>query len=275
MKKFLKVFWKDLDINQMFDGAASLSFYFVFSLFPIMLIFVSILSYMPEDFADGRYMQLIISSLPDSLSIFLSTILKNVKGDNSLNSLSLGFLFAIWSGSNGNAAIIRQLNISYEVKESRNFLKFRGTCLGLLLFQILVFIFPLIFYFVGKNFLAFLPGSFADFFIVFLKVPWLKFVAFELILLCLFASIYYIGPNVKQKFKFISPGSIFGSTVMLVMAKVFEVYIKNYGTYNETYGAVGAVIILLLWLYMMGLLIILGAKINQSIRKISSSSLQE
>ncbi|MDA9189528.1 YihY/virulence factor BrkB family protein [bacterium] len=270
-----KIFWKEVDFNEVFDGAASLSYYFIFSIFPILLIFISLISYLPSEISDSNYTQIILSSFPESFSKLLTNIINNVNGRGSLNILSIGFLIAFWSGSSGFAAIIRQLNKSYEVEETRGFFKFRLRCLFLLLFQILIFLLPVIVYVLAKSFFEFLPRDIASVFIIFFKWPFLKFFILELIFLLVFASIYYFGPDVKQKFKFITPGSMFGSLLLIIVALLFEIYIKNYNSYDKSYGALGTGIILLLWLYLMGLFLILGASINQAIRKVSESSLVE
>jgi membrane protein len=94
---------------------------------------------------------------------------------------------------------------------------------------------------------------------VFAAFRWLMIV---LALLLGFALIYYLGPDVEQSFKFITPGSVFGVALLIAASLGFKVYAASFGDYNATYGSIGAVIILMLWLYIAGLVILLGSEIN-------------
>jgi membrane protein len=81
-------------------------------------------------------------------------------------------------------------------------------------------------------------------------------------LLLAFAVIYYWGPNVEQKFRFITPGSVFGTLIFIAASAGFQIYVDNFGNYTATYGGLGTVVVLMLWLYITGLVLLLGSEIN-------------
>ena len=96
-----------------------------------------------------------------------------------------------------------------------------------------------------------------------------------LALLLGFAVIYYYGPNVEQRFRFITPGSVVGVALLIAASLGFSVYTSNFGDYDATYGSIGAVIILMLWLYIAGLVILVGSEINALLEHYSAEGKQK
>ena len=164
-------------------------------------------------------------------------------------------------------AIMRHLNVAYDVDESRSFWKARLVAIGLsVLFAVLV---------IGGFSLIVLGGQIQDwlgsrfgfsealltFFVVF------RWVIIALGLLFAFALIYYIAPNVEQRFRFITFGSVIGAVLLILASLGFAWYAQNFGNYDATYGSIGAVIVLMLWLYIAGLVILVGSVINVLIER--------
>jgi membrane protein len=159
-------------------------------------------------------------------------------------------------------AIMQQLNITYHVDEARSFVRARAVALALsVAFGVLVIgAFTLVVVggmiedWVGASFG--LPGWVTA---VFAGFRWVVIVA---ALLLGFALIYRYAPNVEQRFRFITPGAVLGVVLLVVASLGFSIYIQNFGDYSATYGSIGAVIILMLWLYIAGLVILVGSEIN-------------
>jgi membrane protein len=201
-------------------------------------------------------------ALPQEAAGLFSNVLSQTVESSSGGLLSFGLLFTLWSASAGLYAIMQQLNITYDIKEGRSFVKARGVSILLTLGFLLMIIgaFALIVFggtlqewlasFVGRNpvLLAF-----------FASLRWIIIIA---LLLLGFSMIYYFGPNVEQKFKFITPGSVLGVALLVAASLGFSFYVSNFGNYAATYGSLGAVIILLLWLYLAGFVILVGSEIN-------------
>jgi membrane protein len=173
-------------------------------------------------------------------------------------------------GIHGMYAIMQQLNITYDVKEARSFVRARATAIMLsLLFGLLV---------IGAFSLIVLGGiiedwigtrlGFSDALIMFFAV--FRWIVIVLALLLGFAMIYRYAPNVEQKFAFITPGSVLGVILLIIVSLGFAIYTSNFADYSATYGSIGAVIILMLWLYIAGLVILIGSEINALLEHYSS-----
>jgi membrane protein len=261
-KQFAKELYQEVQEDDVFNGAAALGFYLTLAIFPAMIFVMAVIPYLPIAHVDQAIMDLLREALPGSAADMFTGVVKEVTGQQRGGLLSIGLLGALWATSSGMYAIMQQLNITYDVEETRGFVKARLTAIGLsLLFSILI---------LGGFSLIVLGGQIQDalgarfgfspallaFFVVF------RWVVIVLGLLLAFALIYYLAPNVKQRFAFITTGSVFGAAVLMVASVGFAWYAKNFGNYSATYGSIGAVVILMLWLYIAGLVILLGSEIN-------------
>lgn len=262
LKIFLRDLKNEIKNDSLANGAAALAYYLMLSIFPAAIFLLSLLPFLPIPNLEQSIMDLVKELLPgESAQIFTSTI-QEVLSNRKEGLLSFGLLFTLWAASNGMFAVMQQLNVTYDVKEERPFWKTRGIALFLtLLFGILIIGALGLVVFGGQiqAWLTSLIGS-NDFLLgTFVALRWL-IIAFALILS--FALTYYYGPDVEQEFRFITPGSIMGVILLLGASLGFKVYVDNFGKYNATYGSLGAVIVLMLWLYITGLVILLGSEIN-------------
>ncbi len=185
--------------------------------------------------------------------------------------LSLGILAALWTSSSAVTAIIDGLNRAYDVEEGRPFWKVR-------LMAILLTIGLSAFIIVSLILLTFGPqigGWIADkvglgsaF-----KLAWnvLRWPVIVGLLIVAMALVYYIAPDVEQQWQWITPGSIVAVIGWLLASLGFSYYVNNFGSYNATYGSIGAVIVLLTWMYVSGFFILVGGEINAEIEHASSS----
>lgn len=258
----LKEIWKEIQDDNVFNGAAALAYYLMLAIFPMAIFLISLLPYLPIPDLEGAIMDLMHQVLPPNAAALFQGIVEDVTSQKRGGILTFGLLFTLWSASSGMYAIMQQLNITYDVTEERPFWKVRGTAvLLLLIFTILV---------IGAFALVILGGVIQDrlssvfgesglLLAVFASLRW---IVIALFLALGFASIYYFGPDVEQKFRFISPGSVIGVLLLVAASLGFRFYITNFGNYSATYGSIGAVIILMLWLYIAGLVILIGSEIN-------------
>ena len=261
-KQFFTDLYHEINDDNIFNGAAALGYYLTLAIFPALILLMSIIPYLPIQNVDRAVMDLLGQALPQEASAMVTNVVNEVVSKQSGGLLSFGILGTLWAASAGMYAIMQQLNITYDVKEERSFLRARATALLLsVLFALLVLgAFTLIVLggviqdWIGNRF-GFNPWL-LNFFIVF---RWLIIV---LALLLGFALIYRYAPNVEQKFSFITPGSLLGVALLVAASLGFAVYTRNFADYSATYGSLGAVIILMLWLYIAGLVILLGSEIN-------------
>lgn len=273
--KLNQVSWKRLAIDakaqteedNVFNGGAALAYYLTLAIFPALIFLLSVLPYLPISNLDRAIMDLLHQALPGEAASVLESTVQGLVNEQKGGLLSLGFIGTLWAASSGMYAIMRQLNITYGVKEERPFVKGRATAVLLtLLFGLLVIGgFALI---VGGGALQEWIGNNLGWsqalLVAFAVLRWIIILGF---LLLGFAVIYYWGPNVDQKFEWISPGSVVGVALLLLTSLLFRLYVQNFGNYDATYGSLGALIVLMLWLYVAGLVLLLGSEINVAYEK--------
>lgn len=262
LTQFARELAHEVQEDDVFNGAAALGFYLTLAIFPAMVFLMAAIPYLPIPHVDQAIMDALRQTLPATAADMLSGVVKEVTSQERGGLLSLGLLGALWATSTGMYAVMQQLNVSYDVKESRGFLKARAVAIGLsLLFIVLVLgAFSLIV--AGGMLQDWLGARFGlsqPLLTVFVVFRWVMIVAG---LTLAFALIYYLAPNVKQKFAFITPGSVLGVLMLMGASLGFAWYAQNIGDYDATYGSIGAVIILMLWLYIAGLSILFGSQIN-------------
>ena len=264
---FLKELYREIEEDDVFNGSAALGYYLTLAIFPGMIFLMALVPYLPIPHVDQAIMDLLRQALPRSAAEMFSEVVQEVTREQRGGLLSFGFAGALWATSAGMYAIMQQLNHTYDVAEGRSFMRARLTAVALsILFGVLVIGgFSLIV--LGGEIQDWLGARFGfsdallDFFIVF------RWVVIVLGLLMAFALIYYLAPNVKQRFVFISIGSVVGVLLLMGASLGFSWYAQSFGNYSATYGSIGAVIVLMLWLYIAGLSILIGSEINALIAR--------
>ena len=260
--QFLKELYREASDDNIFDGAAALGFYLMLAIFPAVIFVMALIPYLPIGQVDRAIMDLLRQALPPSAADMFTGVVAEVTSKQSGGLLSFGLIGALWATSSGMYAVMQQLNTTYDVHEGRSFLRARLIAVGLsLLFAVLVLGgFSLIV--LGGQIQAWLGERFgmSDELLIFFAT--FRWVVIVLGLLLAFALIYYLAPDVKQRFKYITPGSVLGVILLMTASLGFAWYAQNFGNYSKTYGSVGAVIVLMLWLYIAGLTILVGSEIN-------------
>jgi membrane protein len=238
------------------------------SIFPALIFLLSLVPYLPIANLHQAVMDFLRQVLPRDAAQAVEGVVAEVTLQKRQGLLSFGLLATIWAASSGFYAIMQQLNITYRVKEERPFWKTRGIAIVLtILFAILIIgAFGLIvFGGVLQNRIQqtmFISNlGFAKEFVLFVFAAF-RWIVIGLLMLAGFALTYYFGPNVDIRFRFITPGAIAGMSVLVVASLAFRFYVEGFSNYAASYGSLGAVIVLMLWLDIAGLVILLGSEIN-------------
>lgn len=259
---FVKELWQALQNDHVFNGAAAVAFFLMFSIFPAAIFLISLIPYLPVPHLHQAIMDLLYQVIPDQSAKLLEGVVLQVVAQKEGELLTFSFLLMIWSASIGIFAIMQQLNIVYGVKEQRPFWRVRGIAALLLIVFLFLLIGSLslaIFGGVLQGWLAALLGWSNPLRIAFAVLRWIILAAF---LLLGFALVYHWGPNVPYKFRFLSPGGIAGAALIALASLGFPFYIRHFSDYSATYGSLGAMIILMLWLYLASLALLIGSEIN-------------
>jgi membrane protein len=270
-----KGFWIDLNSeisdDNVFNGAAALGFYLTLAIFPAFIVLMTILPYLPIQNVDQAIMDLLRQVLPEQAAGLVEGIVQQVTSRQRGGLLSFGIIATLWSASSGMYAIMQQLNITYDVKEERNFIVCRLTALLLSIAFVALVIGAFTFVVLGGVVEGWIMGILGNSQMIVVAFQLFRWIVIFLALLLGFALIYKFGPNVQQKFAFVTPGSLLGAVLLAAGSLAFAIYIRNFGNYSATYGSIGAVIILMLWLYLAGLVILVGSEVNALLEHYSPS----
>jgi membrane protein len=249
--------------------AAQLAYYFFLALFPTLLFLIALAGV----FANAGLVTRVVEMLggtapPDVINIVRDQLISLSQGDQS-GIMTFGAVAALWSSSAAMVALIDSLNRAYDVEDARPWWKRRLTAI-LLTIGVASFIlasFALVI--AGPELaesIAARAGLGAAFAWTWKILQWP--IVFALVATA-FGLIYYFAPDVDQDFVYLTPGSVLATILWLVGSLAFRFYVVNFGSYNETYGTIGGIMVLLLWLYISGLCVIIGAEMNAEIEHAS------
>jgi len=270
LKRFLLDLKKEVKNDNLTNGAAALGYYLLLAIFPAMIFLLTVIPYLPIPNLQGEIMGLLQQAMPQEAASLLSGIVDEVMSTRRGGLLSFGAIATLWAASNGLYAIMQQLNITYDIKETRSFMRVRGIAILLTVLVGVLMISSFALIVLGQLIQSLIANVIGTGIITQIAYNVIRWGIAASAILGAFALIYYLGPNVKQKFRFLTPGSIAGAVVLMMTSICFRFYVSNFGNYTATYGSIGAVIILMLWLYVTGLSILLGSEINSMIEYYNS-----
>jgi membrane protein len=249
--------------------AAQLAFYFFLALFPALLFLVALISFLPVNGLLNGITSMLARVAPgDVIGIVQDEILQ-VAHDKNSGLLTLGMIGTIWSMSSGMDAIISTLNEAYDVQEGRPWWKVKATAVSLTLSLATFIVISTALVMVGPSLGVKIAAWFnlgPVFTMGWSVVRWP--IVFALVALGI-AIIYYYAPDAEQEWIWITPGSVLATFSWLAISVGFKFYVTNFATYNATYGAIGGVIVLMLWFYVSSLAVLIGAELNAEIEHAS------
>lgn len=257
--------WAEIWADEVTERAAALSYYFLFALFPALLFLVALLGLLPIPNLMDRLMEYGRQMLPpDAASIVDKTLTEIVRGARG-GLLSIGALATLWAASNGMASVITALNVVYDVDDPRPWWKRRLVAVVLTLAFSLFILTSLVLLVFGPKIGAAVAGrlGLGGLFTLVWNVVSVPVVV--LLALTGIGLVYVLAPAVKQHWRWVTPGSALALVLWLGMSWGLRAYVGRFADYNTTYGSIGGVILLLLWLYLTGVVLLLGAEVNAEI----------
>lgn len=269
--------WRKSQEHELLGRAAQLSYYGLLALFPALIFLTALMglfsvqSFMPE------LMSYLRNVLPEDALSMVERFLTQVAEGSGANILSLGALGALWASSSGVTAIMDALNVVFGVKEDRRpFWRVRLTAMVLTIalagFVILSLALVLYGPTIGR-WIANMFGLGAAFTWFWNVMQWPLIVGLMLVVV---AAIYHICPDIRQKhWRWITPGSLFAVCMWLMVSLGFKAYVDNFGDYNKVYGSIAGVIVLMLWFYWSGMVLLLGGEINAEVAQASMKQAEE
>ena len=269
--------WKALLEDRVFGHAAELAFYFLFALFPTLLSASSVLGLVARSafhFYDRLLNYLAVVIPTAALGAVLQTF-NETAATATTGKITFGLVAAIWSASVGISAIQDTLNAVYKIEDSRSYFVARIEAIGLTLLLVVIVTLGLASLLVGDYFSNVAEKSIPEILLRQMAVIGIHISSWTIasaLLALTFAVLYYWAPDVKKRcWRWLTPGGTIGIIGWLVASLGFRTYIHFFDTYSVTYGSLGAVIILLMWFYITGLMLLLGAEINSEIEAVAAA----
>ena len=247
--------------------AAQLAFYFFLSVFPALLFIVALVGLLPIDARITAAIDRLETFLPPEILLFLRTQLESALAGGQGGLLTIGVIGAIWSSSSAVTAIITALNRAYDITEWRPWWKRRVIAIVITIALAVFVVSAFAFVVGGADLAAWVAGrlgfdeALASAWVI---VQWTLAIVLVVIAVDL---VYYFAPNADTPFVWITPGALLATALWLLTSLGFKVYVENFSSYSAVQGTIGAVIVLLLWFYLSGFALLVGAELNAEIDK--------
>ncbi|MBX0314398.1 YihY/virulence factor BrkB family protein [Planococcus glaciei] len=245
--------------------AAAQAYYYLLAIVPLLILLLAILPYLQLD--PNRVMDFIATVLPGEVATTFQDTIVSVVTTPSGGLLTFGILGTLWSASNAMTAFIEATNQAYDVEETRSFIKLKGMAILLTLFMLVAVIIALV--------LPIFGGAIIDIISSFLNLPQQTEIIFQVlrwvisiaVMSLVLAFLYKFAPNKHFPFKEVIIGAVIATVLWQVVSLGFSFYVSNFGSYSATYGSLGGLIVLMLWFFLTGLILVIGAEINAVLHK--------
>jgi membrane protein len=251
------------------DWAAALTYYAILSIFPALLVMVSILGLIGQS-ATQPLLDNLTEVAPGSAQEIFTNAIENLNQSQGAAGVLFvaGLAIALWSASSYVGAFMRASNDIYEVREGRPFWKLRPVQIAItLVMMVLVTIGAVAVVLTGP--LAEQVGNvigIGDAAVTAWDIA--KWPVLVLLVSFLFSVLYWAAPNVRQPgFRWLTPGGVLAVVLWIVASAAFALYVANFASYNKTYGSLGGVIVFLIWLWISNVAVLLGAELNAEVER--------
>jgi membrane protein len=265
---FKKTFYETL-ADDVFNLAAQQAYYFFFALFPALLALISIASFFPIENLTGEINTMLQRVAPEDVTRIITDQIQKIGQTSAGGILTLAFFFTLWSSSSAVVAMCSTLNAAYDITESRPWWKVRLTAIGLTIGLALFILVSITLVVAGPA----LAEKIAEMMRLGPVFTWswkiLQWPVVFVLVATAVALVYYFAPDAEQDWTWITPGSVVATLLWVVASLAFRFYVTNFASYNETYGAIGGVMVLLLWFYVSGIALLIGAELNAEIEHAS------
>jgi membrane protein len=264
----LKRVWTSSYEDGVYNRAAELAYFFFLSLFPGVIFITTLLGFVFKSNTQLTVLllQYLSTTLPGTAFELIRTVITEVTRSSGSGKLTFGILAALWTANSGMNALEDALNAVYKVKESRPLWKTYGIALILTVSASLLIIAALTVFLYGGALVQIVSNSVGlkpVFYWTWKIAQW----PIALFFVSLVASmVYYAAPNLKQRcWQWLSPGALFATLGWIAASGLLRLYFHFFTSYAKTYGSLGAVMVLLTWLYVTGTMLLLGAEVNMII----------
>ena len=260
IKKFVKEMYYRLMYDEISLLSANLSYYFILSLFPMLIVALALTPYFKID--QQFLLEKIQNFAPGDLGDYLFDMISEVLNNKNNTIITVGIVFTLWSASSGIYGIIIAFNNAFRVRDGRIWIvtKLISVVITALFLVGMFVVLALVVFGKQLTYLLFHKFNLDEGFYNLWSVLNYSFpILFTFIV---FVFLYIMGPNLKLKAISILPGSIFATVSWTLISRLFGYYIDHFSSYIKTYGTIGAFMAFIIWLYITGFILIIGAEIN-------------
>lgn len=257
-----KQVWVAAYDDEVFARAAQLGFYFLLALFPALLGVTALIGMLPSQVVLPTVIPYAQKVLPAESLVLVDRYVEQVIQGSGGGVFSLSLLGSLWAASWGMMAIINTLNAVYGVRETRPFWKAAVIAVSLTIGAAVFVITSLILILGGEQVTQWAAEVTGMDWWVTLGWPFLQWPVIILLMLLAINLIYYWAPNIHHEWKWFNPGSLLALCLWIILSLGLKVYVENFINYNAVYGSIAGVIILMMWLYVIGLTLLIGGELN-------------
>lgn len=262
----VKMYFEGIIKGTFSTRASAISFSLFLAIFPFLLFLLNLIPYVPFDNFQEEFIKFIDSILPPNTSVFFDSIITDIVKNKRGGLLSSTFVLSMFLMTNGINAVFSGFKNSFHIGITRNFLKQYGVAFGVAiivaLFLISTVYVTLYFTYLVNTYNRYIIGD---------TIYWLKFgriTFFVAMILLTMATLFYFGTKEGKITRFFSPGALLTTILIIATTYLFGFYIDNFSRYNEIYGSIGALLILMLYIWLNANLVLLGYELNASIAKL-------
>lgn len=244
--------------------AGGIAFSFFMALFPFALFILTLIPYIDiEGFQDG-FMQFINQALPPETYQAVDAVLRDILNNKYGGLLSFGFLLSVFLMTNGVNALFGGFEYSYHKLQTRSIIRqfFVSMFISIILAIIILVSVAVIIYF------QLLIRNFKEFGYVSNEVFWIQTGQYAIFLLAIFVVVslfFYFGTRESRQIRFFSPGAVLTTILIIINFKLFSIYVKKFSQYNELYGSIGTLLVLMLFIWLNSIILLLGFELNATI----------
>lgn len=261
----LKEFYARMEKVDVFGLAAQLAYFFLLSLFPFLLFLFNLIGYFSLD--EEVILQTIVNYAPPQVYDLIESNIESMLQIQSGGLLSVGIIGTLWAASNGVNAVRKALNRAYEIKPKRIFIIYRLLSIlltiGMFFVVIVALLLPVFGKMIGEYFFSWLGFS-AEFLQIWETFRW---VTSSIIFFIVLVALYRLTPNRRVYFRHIVWGALFSTVGFQLVSWAFSFYVGTLGNYSTTYGSLGTVIVLMIWFYLFGMIVLIGGVLNASLHE--------
>jgi len=277
-KQMARRVWREMNRDDVFGDAAQLAYFFLLALFPLLIFLTSTIGLIVGSNTGMRHALFSYLSrvMPSSAFQLIDSTMWEISTASGAGKISFGLIAALWAASNGMGAITNALNRAYGLEETRPWWKHRAVAVALTIGLSVLIIAALGLVISGSHiadYLARYHQLSAASAIAWKILQWPIALAFMLLA---FALIYFFAPDSRAAdWNWITPGSVIGVALWLLASFALKGYLHFFDSYSKTYGSLGAVIVLMLWLYLTGLAVLIGGEINSEIENAAAEAARQ